>query len=278
MRALLANPVLARESRVRMRGWRAPALLMLYAGLLGLAVLLVLRLAREGGGVVFAPELGSIIFAFLGYTQFVLLIFSAPGLTASAISGERERQTLDLLLLTRMSPLQVVLGKLGAALSFTVLLMVGSLPVYSILFLLGGVSLYRLGLTVIVYVVTVLLLGSIGVYFSALFKRTQAAVVSAYGTTLGLILIPLILSLVSYGFFGRQPKGWTVILAYVNPLMGVSAAMGGVSGSIVQLYSRVLTTPEALEAIWWKFCLFALLTAALLVWLTARRIRPLKIQ
>jgi ABC-2 type transport system permease protein len=264
-----------------MRGWKAPALLTLYAGLLAVGVLAILLVASMEPGGVFAPELGSIIYMCLAYGQFALLVFSAPGITAAAISGERERQTLDLLLLTRMTPLQVVAGKLGAALSFTLLLMVASLPVYSVLFLLGGVSLYRLLLTVVVYVVTVVLLGAIGVYFSALFKRTQAAVVAAYGTAVGLMAVPMILSVLHFEVFNRAPDvpgAWGVIYAYLNPLMGLSAAAGGPAADMTRLYQKVLTTAAMREAIWWKFCLTALVLAAGLIWLSARRIRPLKEQ
>jgi ABC-type transport system involved in multi-copper enzyme maturation permease subunit len=273
------NPVLARESRVRMRGWRAPALISLYVGLMGLAVTAILLVASYNRGNTFAPEMGSVIYSVLVVVQFVLLIFSAPGLTAGAISGEREKQTLDLLLLTRMTPLQVVTGKLGAAVSFSLLLMVASLPVYSILFLLGGVSLSRLAMTVAVYVVTVLLLGAIGVYYSALFKRTQAAVVAAYGTAVALMAFPLIASVLIFEVFNRPPDvppAWTVIFGIVNPIMGLVAAAGGMLGQITSLYGRVLETPAAREALWWQYCLAGLVMAAVLVWMTARKIRPMK--
>lgn len=270
------NPVLARESRVRMRGWRAPALITLYVGVLGLLVWGIVLIFGFSGDA-FAPELGSVIFAFLGFAQAALLCFSAPGLTAGAIAGEREKQTLDLLLITRMSPLQVVIGKLGAAVAFTLLLMVASLPVYSLLFLIGGVSLRHLAMTTVVFVVTVLFLGAIGIYYSSVFKRTQAAVIAAYGTALGLMIGSLILSLLVFEIFNRHPDvppSWATILAYINPIMGVVAAMGGPVNELTRLYQRVLETPELRDAIWWKYCIFALGATAGLVGLTARRIRP----
>ena len=45
-----------------------------------------------------------------------LICLLAPALTADLISGERERSTLDLLLVTPLSRLQIVVGKLVAAL------------------------------------------------------------------------------------------------------------------------------------------------------------------
>lgn len=274
--SLAVNPVLARESRVRMRGWKAPALITLYVGVLGFiawAILATFSFERQ----TFAPEMGVTIFGFLGFAQFALLLFSAPGLTAGAIAGEREKQTLDLLLITRLSPLQVVLGKLGAAVSFTLLLMFAGLPVFSLLFLLGGIALKSLVQVVIVYVVTVLLVGSIGLYFSAVFKRTQAAVIAAYGVSLGLIVIPLLLSVIVFEIF-RRPNGipptWAVILGYINPFFGLATAMGEPISQVTSLYRTILTTPAARESLWWGYSLFCVGMTVLLTWLTSRKIRP----
>jgi ABC-2 type transport system permease protein len=276
----LNNPVLMREARVRMRGWRAPTLITLYVGIMGAVIMAILGISLRYDQGVFAPELGSLIFSFLVGIQMLLLAFSAPGLTAGAISGERERQTLDLLLVTRMSPLQVVLGKLGSAVGFTLLLMVASLPIYSVLFLLGGISLYHLGLTAIVYVVTVLFLGSIGIYFSATFKRTQASVVATYGTAFGFVALATILIFLILGIFYRRPgdvpPAWTSILIYVNPLFGLASAAGGPFDSILNEFRKILTTPAAREAVWWKYCLTAISISAILLWRTTRKIMPLK--
>jgi ABC-2 type transport system permease protein len=270
------NPVLMREARVRMRGWRAPGLITLYIGVMGLVAWLIVTLANQGGPT-FAPEMGGIIFAVLSIVQFALLCFSAPGLTAGAIAGERERQTLDLLLITRMSPLQVVMGKLFAAVAFTLLLMVASLPVYSLLFLLGGIAMKNLLQTLVVYVVTVFLLGSLGIYFSAVFKRTQAAVIASYGLAAAWGILTFVISMLVIFVFTRSPDTppqWVALLGYVNPAFGLGAAMGGPVAEMTELYRQVLPTPEARLAIWWKYSLFAVGMTGLLVWLTSRRIRP----
>ncbi|HYF75871.1 MAG TPA: ABC transporter permease [Symbiobacteriaceae bacterium] len=270
------NPVLARESRVRMRGWKAPALITLYVAVLGFIAWFILAVTRAVGQT-FAPELGGIIFAMLGVAQFGLLVFSAPGLTAGAIAGEREKQTLDLLLITRMTPFQVVTGKLWAAVAFSLLLMFASLPVYSLLFLMGGISMSHLAQTTAVYIVTVFLLGALGLYFSSVFRRTQAAVVASYGVALGWMLALLVASVLTFEVFNRPPDlppSWATILAYGNPVVGLSSAMGGPIGELTYLYQKILLTPEARAAIWWKYCIFAVGATAMLVWLTSRRIRP----
>jgi len=281
LRSTFRNPVLRREARVRMRGWRAPALVTAYVGLLSsVAALIFYAFSRTEGPAAFAPELASIIFIALALVQLGLLVLAAPGLTAGAISGERERQTLDLLLVTHMSPFQVVIGKLGAAVGFALLLMFASLPVYGLLFLFGGFSLYRLFLTALIYVVTVLLLGSLGLYFSAVFKRTQAAVVTSYALAIGTMIASPILAIFVYQVFNLGPNWqaptWGLILAYINPLFGLAAAAGPPMNEMLELFGPILKTPELQEAIWWKFCLTALAIMALLVWRTTVKITPLK--
>lgn len=281
LKLMFRNPVFMREARVRMRGWRAPGLITLYVALLMGAVMLILAAFFVSGGTPqFSPELGAVTYSALSMVQLGLLILAAPGLTAGAISGERERQTLDLLLVTRMSPAQVVIGKLLAAVGFALLLMVASLPVYGILYLFGGVSFYRLGLIAIVYLTTVLLLGSVGLYFSSVFKRTQAAVVAAYSVTIGWIAASPILAAFTYHVFnqgpGDTPPVWGLIFAYLNPVFGLSAAGGEPLIEVTRLFYPILKTEAARAAIWWKFCLWAVAVMAFLLWRTTVRIQPLK--
>jgi hypothetical protein len=49
------------------------------------------------------PLIGKAVFAATVLVQLVLVCFIAPGLTATAIAGERERQTFELLRTTLLS-------------------------------------------------------------------------------------------------------------------------------------------------------------------------------
>ena len=50
------------------------------------------------------------LYTFVSSIEFIMLLFIMPALTASSISGERERQTLELMLTTTMEPRDMVLG------------------------------------------------------------------------------------------------------------------------------------------------------------------------
>ena len=79
--------------------------------------------APAGDSMTSAP-VGKLFFAAVTAVELGLICLLAPALTADLISGERERQTLDLLLVTPLSRRQIVVGKLVAALGSLMLLIV----------------------------------------------------------------------------------------------------------------------------------------------------------
>ena len=178
---MILNPVLAKELRDRVRTWRSPLLITIYlmtlAGIGGFAYYLQTRYSFGGTQ---ALRLGMTIFGILVIVQLILIAFLTPGMTASIISGERERQTWPLLLVTRLSPFSIVSGKLLSAISYMVLLILVSMPIYSTIFLFGAVAMRDLLLVVLISLVTTVTIASIGLLCSALFKRTITAIVISY--------------------------------------------------------------------------------------------------
>jgi len=136
----LSNPVLTRELRANLRNARAFALLALYVALLGAFVTanfpgdLSIDFKSDGG------KAGMELFWNLFRGQVALILIIIPALATGALAQERERQTLQPLLLTPLSPLQIVWGKAGGVLSLVGLLLVATLPLTSLCFLLGGVE------------------------------------------------------------------------------------------------------------------------------------------
>src|SRR5690606_10392777 len=66
--------------------------------------------------------------------------FFAALATASAVSQEKDRRTLDLLLMTRLSNSELVLGKLMASLLNVLVVLLAALPLFMAITLFGGVS------------------------------------------------------------------------------------------------------------------------------------------
>ena len=84
------------------------------------------------------------VFAAVLGIQAFLIVFIGPAFTAGAISGEKERQTYDLLRTTLLPAGALVRGKLISALGYVFLLVFASVPLQSVAFLLGGVALEEL--------------------------------------------------------------------------------------------------------------------------------------
>ena len=129
----------------------------------------------------FRPEESFFMFAMLTYIQLGLILFITPGLTAGAISSEREKQTLNILLTTSQTSFQIILGKLTSSIAFLLLLVAG-LPIYSLVFLFGGVSPGQLGVIFLFFFLTMIAIGSIGIMYSTIIRKTIVSMIATYGT------------------------------------------------------------------------------------------------
>ena len=176
------NPIVAKEYRSRMRTWRSPLAMTIYILLIaGLGYATYAGIASQNSGFSgVAANYGQTLFTFLVVFQMILITFITPALTAGAISGERERQTIDLLFVTRIPPFSIIWGKLLASMSFVVLLMLLSVPIFSLVFLFGGIELDQVLYAFLVTIVAALTLGLMGIAFSTLLRRSLAATVAAY--------------------------------------------------------------------------------------------------
>ena len=232
--AMLLNlAVLTKELRTRMRGRRAAVVvtvyLLLLSGLGGLMLYIQLVQLRSGINPGVASDVGFQLFATLSLFQLFLVIFIVPGLTGAAIAGERDRQTLDLLLSTQVSALWIVLGKILASLSYVFLLMVAALPLFSLVFLFGGVSPGQVALAFVISLVSALTLGTIGVFLSVLIRRGPPATVSAYAVTFTLLIGTPLLS-IFIGMTSDSSTGMPVQVSLplvLNPLAALASASLG---------------------------------------------------
>ena len=234
MQAMILNlAVLTKELRTRMRGRRTAVVVTVYLLLLsslgGLTLYIQLEQFRSGFNPGAAPAVGFQLFSALSLFQLFLVIFIVPGLTGAAIAGERDRQTLDLLLSTQVSALWIVLGKILASLSYVFLLMVAALPLFSLVFLFGGVSPGQVGLVFVISLVSALTLGTIGIFFSVLIRSGPTATVLAYAVTFILLIGTPLLS-IFIGMASDSSAGFPVQVSLplvLNPLAALASATLG---------------------------------------------------
>jgi len=219
--SLRVNPVLEREMRERMRGSRAAVVLTLYLGVLVAIFAIVVRSYtddRFGTRGAVTPtdvaRIGRSSFEWVLFFMLLLVFFLVPGLTSAAVAGERERQTLVPMQITLLRPWSIVVGKVSASLSFLVLLIVATAPLFALSYLIGGVSLAQVLKGLVGVLVTGLVLACVTVACSAAVRRTQSATVLAYGMT----LLLSVGTLVAYG-------GVSVVAALDNPSNRAPGAM-----------------------------------------------------
>lgn len=178
----LINPVLEKEFRLRMRTVRSTVAMLFYLVAMVLLALGFMYVTTSNSGyAAFNPRRSQELFYFISGAQLVLICFMTPGLTAGVISSEREKQTLNILLTTQQSSTTIIVSKLLSSLSFMVLIILSTLPIYSVVFLYGGVSPVQLVSIFLFYLFMMVSLGAVGVLMSTLFKKTMLAVILTYG-------------------------------------------------------------------------------------------------
>lgn len=183
------NPVYKREMAVRARSPRIPVLIMLFNGILAAAAILNMYSSivqvRISNTIRYESFLQ--LYAFVATLEFLLLMFIMPALTSASISGERERHTLELMFTTRLRAADIVAGKLMSALSQLLVMAFSSFPVLLLTFVYGSMNLKDLALLMFCFVTVALFCGSLGIFASALMRRSTFSNVVTYGTLLAAV-------------------------------------------------------------------------------------------
>ncbi len=227
------NPVLDRELRQRSRSAKSVIVMsMLLAALTG--VLYVVYLASSSNNEFRDPletlssGIGAVMFEVVLFAELGLLLLIIPGVSASAISGERDRQTLIPLQITLMGRGSILFGKVAASSAFVLLLLVASAPLLAVPYLLGGVSLFRILMGFTATLITGILYATLGVACSAYFRRTQTATLMTY-VIIVLLTIGSIITVVVMGIFENLDGDFSdpsFVPLYWNPFVGVADAAG----------------------------------------------------
>ncbi len=280
------NPIYHQESKASARSFKLPLIVLLFNCVLAAVALLdmysMISQVRLTAEIQYSSFLG--LYVFVAAVEFVLLLFIIPGLTGGSISGERERQTLDLMLTTRMTAAGIVFGKLAAGLSTVFLLIVSSLPVLSLVFIYGGVTMPDVGLLFFCYLVTAVLVGSVGIFCSAALKRSTVATAAAYAAVLVLVAGTIVVSYLAEGFdemtalSGSGGAVWPLYLLLCNPAVMFQSVLIRQVGSeeglavLTPLIMRIRDL-ELLGGHWWGCSVLAQIAmSGALLWAAVRQV------
>lgn len=214
------NPIWKKELILGSRSIKFPLALMCYSGCMALVALAFLATANinYNGSINF--QVLTNIFLILAFMQLGLICIIMPVLTAGSIAGERERQTLDLLLTAPIPSITVVTGKLLSSMCNVILFVVSSLPAMALAFLYGGIQWRFLFVFLIAILVTAFFCGAIGIWCASIFKKTILSIIMT-------LVIEVAFFLGTVAVVGGIAAG-----KYAVALNGLSGTSGGVSISM----------------------------------------------
>lgn len=271
MKSFFVNPVLDKEIKIRFRNKKTFMSVGFYLFVLGFLMIGFLYISGYNYQAGFINP-GEYVFLFqmLSYIQFALVLFLIPAITAGVISSEREKQTLSMLLTTTQTSFSIIFSKLVSSVLFLLLLVVSSLPIYSFIFLFGGVSPLEVLSVMGMLLFIIFTFASIGVCISTFIRKTIISIVITYCVFIfllgGTFFIQLLLQInqtsgmeewISYGLTVLNPI--MAMISVINPEVTSSNFFGG----------QLVSFP-----VWLAFIVVYSIITALLLKLCSSKLRP----
>jgi len=289
------SAIIVKELRGRMRGARAFVLLTIYLIILGgVSLLFYAAIADVSSGALDSGRtIGKGLFLLISAVALIEVCFISPTLTSGSIAGEKERQSYDLLIASLLSPWQIVWGKLAAALSFALLLIISIVPMMSLAFLFGGVSLTEVVIALIGLVTTAMFYATIGLFWSTVLRTTLGANSMSVGTIIMMLLGIPFLALIFSLIFGRDlsPEWLNSIIfkiiagifLYSHPFIALQVTEAQIAGGESAFYSRIPIGSDLasrgqllVPSPWIIYLLLALLLSFIMLLMSVRMLRPMQ--
>lgn len=182
----MLNPVFRKDMRVFFRNIKVYIGMVIYLIILTFITKITLNSFISSYNVGFNPEMVMTSYLVMIGFQMLAITFVVPAFTSSSISGEIERQTLDFLLITRMTSWDIVFGKLLSSIMLVCLMIVSSMPIFAVVFYYGGISIWGFIFNTIFLIIYSAFIGSVAILFSTMLKKTVAATAVSNLFVLGL--------------------------------------------------------------------------------------------
>lgn len=220
---LAANPMVV---RIVQGGSRRMRHQFVRWGYLGFMTLLVLFSLLAGGGsagttLTDLAKAGTATFAIVAWGQVILVCLFAPLFMAGAIGSEQQGETLEILLTTPLSNLQIVLGSLLGRLFFILALVLSGLPLFSVLLVFGGVPISSVFVAFGVAGLTALFVGAAAVAMSVFRLGGRKAVFGFVIVVVGYLLLGYLLDTFILRRLGAANQ--TTWLTPLHPLLVLEA-------------------------------------------------------
>lgn len=216
------NPIVKKDLQVAARSMRLSWGLFAYEAVLTMMFLLALIMIQDSADNIYSDGniYSSLVYLFpvLAVAQVCIVALTVPILTASSISGEKERQTFDIMLTTCMSPFSIVLGKVFSAVLRILFFVAASTPIMALSFVVGGMSWINLFYFLLTIILLSIFAGSIGIFCSSVCRKSISAVILSfviYFVINVLSFVPLILR----AAWGSSNAGESLLILLFNPIV-----------------------------------------------------------
>ncbi len=160
-------------------------------------------------------SLGRNFFTVLCVVDLVAVAVLTPLIASGAIAGEKEANTLGLLLITRLRPWNIVQDKALSRITQLLYLVGLTFPFMALALLLGGVEWYQIAGAMLYLVSCVLFGGGIAVFFSSIRQNHVRAAASAYVYIFLIFILSSIAAGLVTGFWHSK-----LLAGAINPAAG----------------------------------------------------------
>ncbi len=215
------NPIVKKDLRVTARSMRFSWELFAYNVVLMLAFLLALVVIQ---GQSYGYYSYNNIYTYLIYlfpvtavAQVCIVALIVPIITASAISGEKERQTFDIMLTTCMSPFSIVLGKVISTVIRILFFVVSGMPIMALSFVVGGLRWMSLFYFMLAIILLSVFSGSIGIFCSSLCRKSISAVVMSFAIYFVIYILTFVPLLLNALWAYENGMGESMLFLLLNP-------------------------------------------------------------
>ena len=163
------------------------------------------------------------------YISYVVMfnMLVGPVFSAGSVTSERERETLDLLLTTTITPWDILWGKLVAGLrvsSVLTLFLVWPVLLACVMVSLYWTNLLSVAAYLVIVLVTCLTTAMLALFCSVLFKKTSHAMMTTYLVIIVLFCAPLAVNFFAQTFFPTHPNAPIVAASgFVSPFAAAFA-------------------------------------------------------
>lgn len=216
------NPIVKKDLQISARSMRLSWGLFAYEAVLTMAFLLAVAVIQANTNYIYSSDnvYSQLVYLFpvIAVVQVCIVALITPIITASSISGEKERQTFDIMLTTCMSPFSIVFGKVVSAVMRILFFVVASMPIMALSFVVGGLSWSNLLYFFLAIILLAVFSGSIGILSSAFCRKSISAVILSFVIYFVIYILSFIPVFIR-ALFGNGEAGESMLILLFNPIV-----------------------------------------------------------